>query len=334
MHLISNQIVNWQLQALKIKQIDLTPIYSIVGIDEERLAYPGHVLTAEQFALLMRKAFELMDDEAVGYTRKPLRVGTFRMLCHATIGCDNLRCAFLRMIDYFHLLSDEFDWSLTEQGEEATLTFNNEPNELVDNGYFTATMMTTVCRWASWMIDTPILINRVYFDFNNEAIAEDLAEIYRCAVYFKQVESQLVLPRYYLDQPIKQTTESLMPFLANSPECLLSHYQSDSSLSVQVKLYLEELSELDSVTLDIVAENFNLSGQTLARRLRKEGHQFQELKDRVRKSRAVNYLLRSDLSISEISQLLGFSEDSVFYRNFKKWTGMTPSAYRQNKGYD
>lgn len=334
MHLISNQIVNWQLQALKLKRVDLTSIYEAIGVNQDELNLPGRLLTAEQFALLMRKAFELTDDEAVGYTKKPLRVGTFRMLCHATIDCDNLRRALLRMIDYFHLLSDEFDWALSEQGEEAILTFENEPNGVVDNGYFTATMMTILWRWGSWMIDTPILLNRVYFDFINESIAEDLTSIYRCAVYFNQSTSQLVLPRHYLDQAVKQNSESLGPFLANSPECLLSHYQSDSSTSVQVKMYLEEMNELDSATLDIVAEHFKVSGQTLARRLKKEGHQFQELKDKVRKNRAVNYLLKSDLSISEISQLLGFSEDSVFYRNFKKWTGTTPSNYRQNRGGD
>jgi len=331
MHHISNQIVCLQLMALKTRGVDLSTIYKKIGVEEAALQQPGRILTAEQFAALMRLAFELVDDEAVGYTQKPLRVGTFRMLCHATLDCENLRRALLRMIEFFRLLSDEFNWSLSERGEEAVLTFNNKPNGVVDNGYFTANMMTILWRWASWMIDTPILLSRVYFDFSDELIADDLSQIYRTSVYFDQANNQLVLPATYLEQTIKQNTETLVPFLANSPECLLSHYQSDSSISIQVKSHLEMLTELDNATLDSVAENFQLTGQTLARHLRKEGHQFQELKDKVRKNRAVNLLLRSDLSISEISQELGFSEDSVFYRNFKKWTGVTPSAYRQGR---
>jgi len=331
MHHISNQIVNWQLQALKARNIDLTSIYQKLEISEVELDQTGRLLSAEQFAHLMRLAFDLVDDEAVGYTQKPLRTGTFRMLCHATIDCDNLRRALLRMIDFFRLLSDEFDWSLTEQGEEAILTFDNQPNGIIDNGYFTASMMTILWRWASWLIDTPILLSRVYFDFADQKIAEDLTDIYRTSVFFDQAKSQMVLPAHYLEQPVKQDAESLVPFLANSPECLLSHYQSDSSLSVQVKLYLEQQEVLDTATLETVAEHFQLSGQTLARRLRKEGHQFLELKDKVRKNKAINYLIRTDMAIAEISQMLGFSEDSVFYRNFKKWTGVTPNQYRQSR---
>ncbi len=281
----------------------------------------------------MRNTFELFDDEAAGYTIKPLRVGTFRMLCHATINCDNLRRAFLRMITYFKLLSDEFDWSLEERGEEAVLTFNNAPNLVVENGYFTATMMILLWRWASWLIDSPILLSRVYLDFSHEPVTDNLNDFFKTTVYFNQSKNQLVMPSHYLERPVKQDNQSLIPFLIKSPECLLSNYRSDSSISLQVKIYLEQVDEADTITLDLVANSFQLSGQTLARRLKKEGHQFQELKDKVRKNRAIK-LLRSNFTMAEISQQLGFSEDSVFYRTFKKWTGVTPTEYRKKKQID
>ncbi|MFX8569890.1 helix-turn-helix domain-containing protein, partial [Acinetobacter baumannii] len=36
-------------------------------------------------------------------------------------------------------------------------------------------------------------------------------------------------------------------------------------------------------------------------------------------------------SIDQIVYLTGFSEPSAFTRAFKRWTGETPSAYRQRK---
>jgi AraC-like DNA-binding protein len=37
-------------------------------------------------------------------------------------------------------------------------------------------------------------------------------------------------------------------------------------------------------------------------------------------------------SVTEIAFLLGFSEQSAFTRAFGRWSGMSPSSYRENIG--
>lgn len=329
MHYISNKIVLWLLQNSVERQTNLTGLYSRFSITPESLAQSDATLNSHQFAELMRALFELLNDESAGYCDKPLRLGTFRMMCHATIGCNNLRQALLRMMSYFSLISDEFDWLLEERGEEAKIQFNHQTKEKPLNGYFVSCMLSIVWRWAAWMVDYPLLANRVYFTFDNHKLHKELTQIFKSPVYFAWNNNQLIIPSHYLSFPVRQNSQSLVAFLRNSPECLLSHYQTDNSLSAQIKAHLETSGSLDNISLSIVASQFNLSSQSLARRLRDEGHQFQELKDKVRKAKAIELLLRSDYSISEISSQLGFSEGSVFYRTFKKWTGMTPKQYRQ-----
>jgi len=331
MHVISNRIVFWLLQAAIEKNVDLSPVYEKYDFQPLALDSQTPLFSSGQFASLMRELFELTEDESAGYTDKPLRLGTFRMLCHATINCGNLRQALLRMMQYFKLLSDELDWSLKEQGEDAILVFEHHTKRPPINGYFVSCMFTIIWRWAAWMVDYPLLLNRVSFRFGSDGYQQELNAIFRTPLYFKQNQNQLVLPAHYLNLPVKQNSQSLTGFLQNSPECLLSHYQPDKSVSAQVKYQLGLLERVEPSTLTSIATHFNCSAQTLARRLKSEGHQFQEIKDKVRKEKAINLLLQTDLSIDNISAQLGFSEDSVFYRTFKKWTGVTPTQFRQQR---
>ena len=72
-----------------------------------------------------------------------------------------------------------------------------------------------------------------------------------------------------------------------------------------------------------------MSARTLHRRLSQEDTSFQQLKDAFRSTLARHYLGRDDLSIDAISALMGFQDNSAFYRSFRKWTGEAPGAYRR-----
>jgi AraC-like DNA-binding protein len=62
--------------------------------------------------------------------------------------------------------------------------------------------------------------------------------------------------------------------------------------------------------------------------LSREGVTFQALLAEVRHHLARQYLGGGQISLAEISLLLGFSESSAFQRAFRKWSGVTPSVYR------
>jgi AraC-like DNA-binding protein len=73
-----------------------------------------------------------------------------------------------------------------------------------------------------------------------------------------------------------------------------------------------------------------MSARTLHRRLTQEGTSFQQLKDGFRAGLARHYLSRQELSIDAIATLMGFQDNSAFYRSFRKWTGMSPGEYRRS----
>ncbi|MDY6830500.1 MAG: helix-turn-helix transcriptional regulator [Thermodesulfobacteriota bacterium] len=80
-----------------------------------------------------------------------------------------------------------------------------------------------------------------------------------------------------------------------------------------------------------MARRFNMSPQTLGRRLAAEGTDYKTVSRQVREKRACDLLKTSDLSIEEIAARLGYSDTANFYRAFKSWTGKTPLGFRRKE---
>jgi AraC-like DNA-binding protein len=56
---------------------------------------------------------------------------------------------------------------------------------------------------------------------------------------------------------------------------------------------------------------------------------FQGLKDSLRRDLAIEWLTAGRLPVAEVAAELGYAEPSAFHRAFRKWTGVTPGAYRR-----
>ena len=79
---------------------------------------------------------------------------------------------------------------------------------------------------------------------------------------------------------------------------------------------------------DHVAAELGVSSRHLRRKLRTENTSFQAVLDSVRLELSKDFLLQTQMPLEEIAPLLGYSELTNFRRAFKKWAGLTPSAYR------
>ena len=55
---------------------------------------------------------------------------------------------------------------------------------------------------------------------------------------------------------------------------------------------------------------------------------YQQLKNDIRRDIAIELLTQTDYSLQQISDELDFHDPSAFHRAFKKWTGVSPGAYR------
>ncbi|MBK9036387.1 MAG: AraC family transcriptional regulator ligand-binding domain-containing protein [Myxococcales bacterium] len=101
----------------------------------------------------------------------------------------------------------------------------------------------------------------------------------------------------------------------------------DAGLPARVRA--EVVARVDGdAALPAVARALRLSTRTLKRKLAERDTTFTAIVDDLRRQRALLLLDDRALSIGEVAARVGYTELPNFTRAFKRWTGMTPAAYR------
>ena len=85
-------------------------------------------------------------------------------------------------------------------------------------------------------------------------------------------------------------------------------------------------------TMSTVAAGLNVDGRTLRRHLAAEGTSFQELRDEVHRTLAIELLTTAGLTVDEVRRRLGYADAASFTHAFRRWTGATPGAWRRDGG--
>ncbi|GAA5317176.1 MAG: AraC family transcriptional regulator [Candidatus Pelagadaptatus aseana] len=290
-----------------------------------RIAVP---LVAKLYDLIAKE----LNDEFMGFTERPCKVGTFNLMAEWVSYGETLEDLLTRGIRFYNQVTDEIQMSLEYEGDHVYLTSHFRRQELDFEHFFIEYWHVIWHRFASWYIGKPIKLLAAYINYT-PLDSEEFLLLYRCPTHTKSKVNRLVFHRSYLEQPLIKSKQELEVFLRRAPIDLLTIPGEDTSLSAKINQLLGDkgsarLSFPNSAEL---AKELEISEQTLRRRLSEEGTSYQQIKNNLRSDLAVKLLANRNLSIAEVANRLDFSEPRVFTRAFKQWTGYTPKDFRAQK---
>ncbi|WP_371226243.1 AraC family transcriptional regulator [Pseudomonas sp. QE6] len=327
---IASHFVRAAVQGAQRQGLDTAALLRDAGIAPAVLDEPRARVDPDQFTRLLQRLWEALDDEYMGFGSSPSKRGTFAMMCNAIIHCRTLEKALSRGSLFYGLFPEAPAIRLVREGDRARLTLDE--SHLRDPDHFLAESLLLIWhRLASWLIGQRIRLEEATFSYPAPEHQAEYDLLFPCPRRFAADSTSLLLPARYLDMPLLQDERTLKHFLKDSPADLLARPDGGDSLTSQIRRLLGRDCR-NWPDLEQVAAQLHMSPQTLRRHLREEGPNFQELKDQLRRDLAIYYLGRDELSIQDIADQLGFSEPSAFHRAFKKWTGLTPGAYRAQRG--
>lgn len=311
-------------------------------------------VTIEQYSRLCMELFEVLQDEAGGIIQGvQTPIGSSRMLTYSMIHCQNLRQAMERAIEFNAVCRERagsiqcHELQLSEDRKVVTLNYLSMLNESVDSRAGESAAATdlpvldaqaqdgVLCSMAVWMRVCSWFIGK-----NIEVLAagcasavpdnrDGLQHFFPCPIVFDQATNWVSFSATHLEAPIVRSEDDLEEFLKVAPyHAVIEPVKNEKSVSARIRVLIGDDFRTELPTFDQLTGMLNMSARTLRRRLDKEGTSYQRIKDGARRDAAIEFLTNPGLTVSDVAELVGFSDPSAFHRSFKRWTGLSPGSYR------
>lgn len=151
------------------------------------------------------------------------------------------------------------------------------------------------------------------------------------SIRFDAEENRLVFPEALLKLPLPGADPLNHSRLVGLCEQFAAKAGTETTLIGRVVALLDQ-GRMSGATLKEAAGKLGYSERGLRRELERSGTSFRELVETVRKGRARTMLADTERPIQAIAYDLGFDSPSNFARSFKRWTGVSPKAFREGQG--
>ncbi|GIU09546.1 MULTISPECIES: AraC family transcriptional regulator [unclassified Shewanella] len=325
-------IAAWSLaiaRALSVSNIEPSALFKQVGLDLDELeAQPDARVDIDKMTRLWQAAEKASTSAAFGLT-----VGRYAYPMHfhnlgkLLMASDSLAQAFEALPDYSALVSNGGQIRLQRTPHMLGLTISPlkgvEISELAIDAFFSSLM-----QHGKQMVGHSHFVRRVELIRQEPKSSKAWQACFGCPVVMNASDNCMWMDRSILEQAALTKD----PLLARSNEIAVRQYldnmqalswRQKTSQGIHASLLNQE------PTAAKIAQMYNISERSLGRYLQHEGTGFRELLSLKRQELAHHYLTHTDMSISLLSDTLGYSSVSNFTRSFKSWLGVSPSQYRQ-----
>ncbi|MFB1099392.1 helix-turn-helix domain-containing protein [Terribacillus sp. JSM ZJ617] len=285
-------------------------------------------VTTEQYIAIWRAFSDIMGDKEDGMLMLPQVIETtqYPPPVLAAYHARDYRDALNRMARYKKMCPPE-NIRIVEEGRKCTIEIGwqntDQPIPLVLIGTLLVFLLELGRR------GTGLPIKATSVEFTHSMIHVQVLENYfGCPIQVGAERNRLILDRRELDHPFVSYNDELLKILTPVLDETLKKHRRSNSLKEIVKWILERSLTKEKLDLQDVAGELGMSERTLQRRLTGEQTSFKELVRDVRHKQAREYLADPSLDLKEVAFLLGYKDQSSFYRAFRFWEGNTPLKWR------
>ena len=321
--------IAWRL--IECHDLAPEPLFRAAGVDPQIIRDPHARISRPKSDALMRLLATRIPDPAFGLQAArcwhPSNLG---VLGYAWLSSSTLRKALGRVARYWRVVVADVPVSLDESAEG--VEFVHTPPPLDDDldrirGDMALAILYDLCRTNFGPAFRP---RRIAFRHAAPVDTRRYEAFFGCPVKFNAGANRLLIGRAEADHPLPSAHRQLAvvhdSILAEELARLdKKDVMARIRASLLERMAAGELSEEDS------ARDLHMSRRSLQRRLAEADATYQSLVDDTRRDLALRYIQDPAKSATDITFLLGYSQQSAFTRAFRRWTGSSPTEYRSRK---
>ncbi len=318
---------------------ELPAVLESLGVDVEDVLRPSGLARAEFVAdgrTTMRAAGEMLERAAALAGRQDIGLQVGARADHHALGAvgELMACApTLRsgIEDYIGLqigYSRAASVSLQRYGSDYAICYGiyNGLGAGVRQVYDLA--LTMACNALKSLTDGRVRPSRVLLCLRPPADTGPYVRAMGLLPQFDQEQSCVVVPEAAMDTALPGANPERRSQLLAGVSAQLGVTIVDPAARVRHALRSRLL--LGGGDLGDVARLVDLHPRTLERALARSGTTFARIRDEVRSAIARELLDQTDLPVGRVSDALSYSTHSAFIHAFHRWTGMSPSRWRES----
>jgi AraC-like DNA-binding protein len=316
---------------LRKRKVAVGPLLERAGLSKRDLADWRHRISATAQSKVLESAAEALDDSAFGLhlaeQTNPREAG---LLFYVISTAKDLGDALALLARYFRVVNEAVRLNLTRTSEGVVVEVDfvglSRPS-VRHNAEFGIASILKALRVAAGLNINP---TRVAFALGSGQ--ERLGEFegyFGCPVEFGAPSDLFSLSNETVAIPLVTEDRYLLRMLRPIvEEAAKERATPPGTLRAAVEREVQKLLPHGLARRQVVANALAMSTRTLSRRLAQEGAGFDEIVDQLRRGLALHYIKESGFSLSQIAWLLGYEGASSFGHAFRRWTGASPSAAR------
>lgn len=305
----------------------------LAGQLSQKLQASDYLTTAQQlqFSINLQKHF---DDPAIGLSiGNSSNFGDLGILGLTMLSAPNLRQAIQVGALYAHIGGTLSHIQCKEQGSKLSIQVTPPALEPQLHRYLVEEQFAAFVCYVKEILhhrpDCDRIFEHIAFSYPEPIYSDRYRHFFRCPVSFNQARNECWVDAQLLSVTTAYANAHSFESCSRLCQNALDTLRQKDAIILQLKSWLTSLPR-EFPKLEDAAAQTGTNSRALRRKLEELGTSFTRLIAETKVEQAKTFLEKMDLSVQDISELLGYSEVTNFRRAFKSWTGVSPKHYRQN----